>query len=216
MADSLLYLAFGSMCNPISLARRGLKPSYSQPAVLEGFQLVFQLGACTCCRQQRRRMHTLHSTHVLPCCPAPAVCTYLLGGMANILEAPGSKIHGVLHRVTQAEFEVLTEIESNYETVSIPVTPYTPHSSATHADSSTTNSNSNSTVTATAFIVRPPATEAMLQHHPEWANSLPSDRYIRIITAGADFEGGRGQQQGEHGGQHATQLRRHETGLRVQ
>lgn len=39
-------------------------------------------------------------------------------------------------------------------------------------------------ITATAFIVQPSAIAAMLQEHPEWANALPSDRYVRIIVAG--------------------------------
>jgi hypothetical protein len=39
-------------------------------------------------------------------------------------------------------------------------------------------------VMATAFIAPPAGIAAMVQEHPEWGNSLPSDRYIRIITAG--------------------------------
>lgn len=146
---------------------------------------------------------------------------YAAGGMANIIVDPDSICHGVLHRVTQPEFAVLQEIESNYATVQVPVVPYKPFSvdsnnisAADHVaaakppsavaatgtgpacapagpeadDSTDTDSGAKvvlgSPVTATAFIVHPAGLAAMAQQHPEWGNSLPSDRYIRIITEG--------------------------------
>jgi hypothetical protein len=42
------------------------------------------------------------------------------GGMANIVADPSSICHGILHLVTEKEFAVLKEIESNYETVQVP------------------------------------------------------------------------------------------------
>jgi len=180
--------------------------------------------------------------------------------MANIVADPDSSCHGVLHRVTQKEFIVLQEIESNYSTVQVPVTPYKPHSSSssssnghhTHppvtataeaatapgagqpaacrdshtacidgnasgkpaaaaSDAPPPNTQGNSSpttqdpsptgpsdcpvvieghpITATAFIVQPSAIAVMMEEHPEWTNSLPSDRYIRIISAGLKHYG---------------------------
>ena len=113
--------------------------------------------------------------------------------MANITPDQSSSCHGILHRVTAQEFEVLKEIESNYGIIQLPTTPYTPCSSTTptndgpqHTPSSTCHavspaapahsnpgdaSNSNSSglivpgvpVTATAFIVSPERIAAMTQ-----------------------------------------------------
>lgn len=44
--QKLLYFAYGSMCNPVSLNRRGMYPTASCPAQLQGYRLAFQLGAC--------------------------------------------------------------------------------------------------------------------------------------------------------------------------
>jgi hypothetical protein len=49
-----LYFAYGSMCNPVSLNRRGLFPTASSPAQLQGYRLAFQLGA------------SCHTQHTLP------------------------------------------------------------------------------------------------------------------------------------------------------
>jgi hypothetical protein len=162
--------------------------------------------------------------------------------MANIVADPTATCHGILHSVTEKEFAVLKEVESNYETVQVPVTPYKPSSSSsagtrlcqtTHdpapaapapaADDTCSNTTPSvataaspaltpsiqapavlaadpkstqqpaavpgTPITATAFIVQPAAIAAMLQEHPEWANALPSDRYIRIIVAGLKHYG---------------------------
>ena len=47
--SGLWYFAFGSMCNPTSLSRRGIFPTDSHPAQLQGYKLAFQLGGCACC-----------------------------------------------------------------------------------------------------------------------------------------------------------------------
>ena len=47
--SGLWYFAFGSMCNPTSLSRRGLFPTASHPAQLQGYKLAFELGGCACC-----------------------------------------------------------------------------------------------------------------------------------------------------------------------
>lgn len=168
----------------------------------------------------------------MPCCGCTG-CN-AAGGFANIIADPDSICHGVLHRVTQPEFAILQQIESNYATVQVPVIPYQPisldsnsdsikststadrmaaikpplaaaaavgHSSGTacapggpeeddsgHCDSGSDVVLGSPTI-ATAFIVHPEGLAAMAQGHPEWGNSLPSDRYIRIITAGLRHHG---------------------------
>jgi cation transport regulator ChaC len=121
--------------------------------------------------------------------------------MANIVADADSSCQGVVHRVTEQEFEVLKEIESNYETTQLPVIPYQPYSSSRKQDAADGSCTDNAPaapadsdaaapfvpgrpVTAIAFIVQPAGIAAMMQQHPEWGSSLPSDRYIRIITAG--------------------------------
>jgi hypothetical protein len=47
--SGLWYFAFGSMCNPTSLNRRGIFPTASHPAQLPGYKLAFELGGCLLC-----------------------------------------------------------------------------------------------------------------------------------------------------------------------
>lgn len=185
-SSRMLYFAYGSMCNPVSLNRRGLFPTASTPALLKGYRLTWQLGETD---------EGVVVPHALCCClalhpftlPTPAASP--TGGMANIVPDTSSSCHGVVHTVTEAEFAILKEIESSYETLEASVIPYAPAASAGISDphqhhASTAAGSSAATMTATAFIVHQSALTAMAQEHPEWANSLPSDRYIRIITAG--------------------------------
>lgn len=94
------YFAIGSMCNPVSLALRGIKsvhsltrvlltyfsrPIGSWPAVLHDWQIEFRGG----------------------------------GGMANVREEPGASFHGVLHLLTNDDMLALDRIEGSY--VRLPV-----------------------------------------------------------------------------------------------
>ncbi|WIA37999.1 hypothetical protein OEZ86_001371 [Tetradesmus obliquus] len=93
------------MVNIVGLKRRGLIPYESQPALIHGYRLAFQLG-----------------------------------GMANLVPDAAATCHGVLHHVT-------------------------------------------------ADMFKPEHMAQQQQEHPEWHSSLPSDRYIRIITAGLQHHG---------------------------
>ena len=79
---------------------------------------------------------------------------FAAGGMANITPDQSSSCHGILHHVTAQEFEVLKEIESNYGTAELPVTPYTPCSSSS---TSTTSSGSQQPPSATCHGISPVA-----------------------------------------------------------
>uniref|UniRef100_A0A383VZE1 Gamma-glutamylcyclotransferase n=2 Tax=Tetradesmus obliquus TaxID=3088 RepID=A0A383VZE1_TETOB len=175
---SVWYFAFGSMVNIVGLKRRGLIPYESQPALIHGYRLAFQLG-----------------------------------GMANLVPDAAATCHGVLHHVTADMFKVLCKIEATYDIITVTATPYTPYSSsrssscdcaeapaaasqqapavasALAAAPAAAPGTHGSPLTATAFIVQPEHMAQQQQEHPEWHSSLPSDRYIRIITAGLQHHG---------------------------
>jgi hypothetical protein len=141
----------------------------------------------------------------------------LADGMANLVPDASATCHGVLHHVTADMFKVLCKIEATYDIITVTATPYTPYSSSSsgHVESSSSSGCVNasaearsateapaaaaapasapgthgSPVTATAFIVQPEHLAKLEQEHPEYHSSLPSERYIRIITAGLQHHG---------------------------
>lgn len=130
--------------------------------------------------------------------------------MANLVASKSSSCHGILHQVTQEHFKVLCGIESGYDVMAVPATPYQPYNSAAtptaNGNSSSNhsvavngncngklNSSSNGTapgspmspVTAHAFIIHPEKLDELSKLHPEWKdNQIPTERYITIITQG--------------------------------
>jgi hypothetical protein len=188
-SESLLYFAYGSMCNHVSLNRRQLFPSWSRPAVLAGYRLTFQLGA--------RVQWTDEGGACAAATEHPEPAVTRAGGMANIVPDASGRVHGILHRVTLAEFKVLQGIEMHYATIELQCDAYGPHAGAASsalaasgcsgdglATAAGAPSTSAASVTATAFIVHADKLAEMTAAHPERQNALPSERYIRIISAG--------------------------------
>jgi hypothetical protein len=121
----------------------------------------------------------------------------LSDGMANLVPDAAATCHGVLHHVTADMFRVLCKIEATYDIITVTATPYTPYSSsrnfaeapAAAAAPAAAPGTHGSPLTATAFIVQPEHLAKLEQEHPEYRRSLPSERYIRIITAGLQHHG---------------------------
>jgi hypothetical protein len=139
---------------------------------------------------------SLNRRQLFPSASTPAVLQgyrlafELSGGMANIVREEGGVTHGVLHTVTRAEFDVLKGIELHYATIEVRVTPYSSRSGSGAAAGGGSSAAPAETVTAAAFIVQREALDAMKAQHPEWlADPLPSDRYLRIISAGLTHYG---------------------------
>lgn len=154
------YFAYGSMCNPVSLSKRGIQPvSPSLPATISGYDLQFSYG-----------------------------------GMANLVVADASsKVHGILHKVTPEHFKTLCEIESGYDTMAVPATPYQPHTcnSNHHCDCNHTSPGKPfESVKAQAYIIHPHRMAELRRLHSDPdVEFLPSERYITIITQGLQHFG---------------------------
>jgi AIG2-like family len=129
------YFAYASMVNPVSMRRRGMRPSKSLPGRLEGYALKFNV--------------------------------YL--GMANLAPADGSAVHGVLHELSTAEFERLSEIEAGYSAETVRVTPYD------------AGLEGKSPVLARTFIFD--------AEHVTLTAALPTERYLKIMLQGLQHHG---------------------------
>jgi hypothetical protein len=120
--------------------------------------------------------------------------------MGNLVADESGSCHGILHHVTLDQFKVLCGIESGYDVMAVPATPYQPYCSNSSSDvangnHSSTNGNKDSSsvapgtplspVMAQAFIIHPEKLSQLKKVHPDWETKLlPTERYITIITQG--------------------------------
>eukprot|EP00879_Flechtneria_rotunda_P023730 GHRR01025122.1.p1 GENE.GHRR01025122.1~~GHRR01025122.1.p1 ORF type:complete len:162 (-),score=34.07 GHRR01025122.1:176-661(-) len=105
--------------------------------------------------------------------------------MANLVQDETSMCHGVLHHVTMDMFKVLSAIEASYEVMDAHPTPYAPYNRLN--GSGPAAGTCFSPVAAVAFTVHPEHLAKLQQENPgnrALYESLPSERYIRIITEG--------------------------------
>jgi len=79
--EIIWYFAIGSMCNPISISNRGLKPIESFPAQVSDYKLLF----------------------------------FGPSGVAGAVAEEGKSFHGVLHKMTKDDKEILDKIEMGYD-----------------------------------------------------------------------------------------------------
>jgi hypothetical protein len=121
--------------------RRKIHPIESIPGVLEGWQLTFDLRGI----------------------PAVEPC------FGNIKENPDSEIHGVLHKMTAAQFKHLLATEGGG---GVDANGYIPYKVNVHA-------YDGRIIEAYALVVRQ-TSPSILYHH-----ALPSARYVGLLRNGA-------------------------------
>ena len=95
----IYYFGYGSNMNITSLKAKGVEPSFSDPAVLKNWQLVFN------------------------------VCDFfrIEGGTGNICRAAGEEVHGVVHSCHEDSLRRLDELEAygiTYERIEVEVVSY--------------------------------------------------------------------------------------------
>jgi hypothetical protein len=198
--STVLYLAYGSMCNRTSLERRGLFPSVSAPAVLPGWTLRFDnTGGMadvlhglppTSASSGEEDEKTHHG---------PVYCVPTTAATLNADDADGNEtkttpppyLHGVLHSITEKEWETLAAIEAVYSWRELPVIPYGPRAAALiEAAAAARGGGALSSVLARVFIGNPEAkTTSSGSNNPSHAHELPTDRYVGIICAGLEEHG---------------------------
>lgn len=140
--EHVYNFAYGSnMCPTVLSGRRRIRPLESIPGVLEGWQLTFDLRGVP---------------GVEPC-------------FGNIKENPESEIHGVLHKMTGADFLYLLSTEGG---AGVDANGYIPRKIVVHA-------YDGRMIDAYALVVRQNS-PVILAHH-----ALPSARYMGLLRNGA-------------------------------
>lgn len=97
------YFAIGSMTNMTALALRDLIPISSQPAVLEGWRLVFRGAGGMATAEKMGEFETIDQ---------------------DAEDYPFNGIHGVLHLLNPVQMKMLDEIEGGYNRVECTVNLY--------------------------------------------------------------------------------------------
>ena len=158
------YFAIGSMMNPVSLKMRGLNPIKSRPGVLKRFELIFVMA---------------HGMAAARRCKSSEFSI-------------AKEIHGVLHRVTRAEMDMLNKLESTYvvgERVMVEV--YKDKHLVTDREGVKDDSIAcydrhddtiETSVEATVYVLND---ELVSKDPKRFAQNPPSERYIEILKGGA-------------------------------
>lgn len=158
------YFAIGSMMNPISLRMRGLNPVKSRPGILRDYELIF----------------------------------VMTNGMAAARKFDESKhndrkcIHGVLHRVSRPEMDILSKSESTYVIEkNVIIETYKCKNEQVETDGNKnkdylTNKDDKETVSAFVYVLN----DEIVKTDPErFSENPPGERYIDILKGGAEYYG---------------------------
>lgn len=161
---TLLYFAYGSMCNPVSLSRRGLLPASSRPALLAGYRLAFQLGGMANIVAQ-----------------PGAACHGVLHAITPAMWAALCQIEA---SYDSAELQVQPYQPFGAGSSGDAAAGDGGSSGSSGADALRAVVPSGPAELARAFIVTPEAQAKIQEEHPSWHVEPPSERYVRIITEG--------------------------------
>ena len=158
------YFAIGSMMNPISLRMRGLNPVKSRPGILRDYELIF----------------------------------VMTNGMAAARKFDASKhndrkcIHGVLHRVSRPEMDILSKSESTYVIEKIvTIDTYKRKNEPIETEDKKNEEQSRDEdneekVSAVVYVLN----NEIVKTDPErFSENPPGERYIDILKGGAEYYG---------------------------
>ena len=155
------YFAIGSMMNPISLRMRGLNPVKSRPGILRDYELIF----------------------------------VMTNGMAAARKFDASKhndrkcIHGVLHRVSRPEMDILSKSESTYvieKNVTIETYKRKNETEDKKNEEQSRDEDNEEKVSAVVYVLN----NEIVKTDPErFSENPPGERYIDILKGGAEYYG---------------------------
>ena len=158
------YFAIGSMMNPISLRMRGLNPVKSRPGILRDYELIF----------------------------------VMTNGMAAARKFDETKhndrkcIHGVLHRVSRPEMDILSKSESTYVIEkNVTIETYKRKYEQIETDDKKNEEKSSykddeEKVSAVVYVLN----NEIVKTDPErFSENPPGERYIDILKGGAEYYG---------------------------
>ena len=158
------YFAIGSMMNPISLRMRGLNPVKSRPGILKDYELIF----------------------------------VMTNGMAAARKFDETKhndrkcIHGVLHRVSRPEMDILSKSESTYVIEkNVTIETYKRKYEQIETDDKKNEEKSSykddeEKVSAVVYVLN----NEIVKTDPErFSENPPGERYIDILKGGAEYYG---------------------------
>lgn len=200
-STTVLYLAYGSMCNRESLRRRGINPSLSCPAILRGWTLTFDnVGGMADVLEglppaldppdgEQQKQHQHGPVFCLPPPPPPRDGKEGGGDSGDHDQAaPPPLLHGVLHVLTPQEWDALAAIEAVYGWRELPVRPYGPRAPAMLAAAAAAAADGGPEVLARVFVAAASAKQQQQQRggHESHAHDLPTDRYLGIICMGLE------------------------------